>query len=152
MKIFVKTRWDNAPQTTHHIRKPPLPFWKHFLAPVSICVLLSGCVDDHGKGAMHAATSRCFSKYPLAKGTAYKRFSCIYQAHAQYGPDAMGTHAALLKQIDQASLRVGLDIDSGVLTVAEGETALHWVTRKAYYQASQHASPQEQPKTQGLRK
>ncbi|WP_237914817.1 hypothetical protein [Acetobacter senegalensis] len=64
----------------------------------------------------------------------------------------MGTHSALLQQIDQASLRVGLDIDSGVLTVAEGETALHWVTRKAYYQASQHASPPEQPQTQGLRK
>ncbi|WP_019088641.1 hypothetical protein [Acetobacter ascendens] len=114
---------------------------KPFLVAAFICTFLSGCADDQGKGAMHAAVSSCFSKYPLLKGTAYKRFSCIYQAHSQYGPAAMGDHYNLLLQIDLASLSVGQDIDEGVLTVKEGEAALHWVTAKAYYQASQNISP-----------
>ncbi|EGE47453.1 Hypothetical protein APO_1670 [Acetobacter pomorum DM001] len=111
---------------------------KYFLVVAFICMFLSGCADDHGKGAMHTSVSRCFSKYPLAKGTAYKRFSCIYQAHSQYGPVAMGEHYNLLLQVDLASLSVGQEIDEGILTVKEGETALHWVTAKAYYQASQN--------------
>lgn len=113
---------------------------KYCFVAASICLFLSGCADDQGKGEMHAAVSSCFSKHPLARGTAYKRFSCIYQAHSQYGPAAMGDHYNLLLQIDLASLNVGQDIDEGILSVKEGETALHWVTAKAYYQASHNIS------------
>ncbi|GCD49732.1 hypothetical protein SRCM100623_00601 [Acetobacter pasteurianus] len=52
----------------------------------------------------------------------------------------MGDHYNLLLQIDLASLNVGQDIDEGILNVKEGETALHWVTAKAYYQASHNTS------------
>lgn len=116
------------------------------LVTASVCVLLSGCVDDHGKGDMHAAVSDCFAKYPFAKGTAYQRFNCIYQAHFHYGPAAMGAQYYLLLQIDLASLNVGKDVDSGILTPEEGRTALHWVTDKAYAQASQHSWMTAQPK------
>ncbi|WP_231866659.1 hypothetical protein [Acetobacter malorum] len=94
-------------------------------------------MDDHGRGDMHEAVSECFSKYPFAKGTAYKQFNCIYQAHAHYGPVAMGAQYSLRLQVDLASLKVGQDVDSGILTPEEGKTTLHWVTDKAYTQASQ---------------
>jgi hypothetical protein len=109
-------------------------------------MLLSGCVDDHGKGEMHAAVSDCFAQYPFAKGTAYQRFDCIYQAHLRYGPEAMGTQSNLLLQIDLASLKVGKDVDAGLLTQEEGRTTLRWVTDKAFSQASRHtwATPNAQ--------
>ncbi|OUJ07885.1 hypothetical protein HK23_01095 [Acetobacter malorum] len=114
-----------------------VPLWTQCLAAVSVCLLASGCVDDHGRGDMHAAVSECFFKYPFAKGTAYQRFNCIYQAHAHYGPEAMGAQYSLRLQVDLASLKVGQDVDSGTLTPEEGKTTLRWVTDKAYAQASQ---------------
>lgn len=120
--------------------------WTKSLTTVSVCALLSGCVDDHGKGDMHAAVSGCFAKYPFAKGTAYQRFNCIYQAHSHYGPAAMGAQSYLLLQIDLASLNVGKDVDSGILTQQEGETALHWVTDKARSQTLRYSWAAAPPK------
>ncbi|MFT8803764.1 MAG: hypothetical protein ABF876_05590 [Acetobacter aceti] len=122
-----------------------IALWAQCLATASVCVLLAGCVDDHGKGDMHAAVSDCFAKYPFAKGTAYQRFSCIYQAHSHYGPAAMGAQYSLLLQVDLASLNVGKDVDSGVLTQEEGKATLHWVTDKAYTQASRYSRVATQP-------
>ncbi len=58
----------------------------------------------------------------------------------------MGPQYNLLLQIDLASLKVGKDVDSGILTPEEGRRALHWVTDKAYLQASQPAWAATQPK------
>ncbi|PCD79836.1 hypothetical protein [Acetobacter orleanensis] len=89
---------------------------------------------------MHAAVSNCFVHYPFAKGTAYQRFNCIYRVHSHYGPAALGPQSFLLLQIDVASLKVGQDVDSGVLTRDEGRTTLRWVTDKAFRQATQGPS------------
>lgn len=99
--------------------------------------LLCGCVDDQGRGAMHEAVSQCFAAYPFKKGSAYERFNCIALAHQHYGPAAMGPGYGLITQIDQASLSIGQDVDSGALDLPEAETALHWVTIKAQ-QAAQY--------------
>lgn len=96
---------------------------------------------------MHAAVSDCFAQYPFAQGTAYQRFNCIYQVHSHYGAAALGAQSRLLLQIDLASLKVGQDVDSGVLTQEQGRTTLRWVTDKAYRQASQ--SPIFSPPSQG---
>ncbi|MBB2200002.1 hypothetical protein [Gluconacetobacter tumulisoli] len=113
---------------------------KRLLAVAFLCAFSGACTDDHGKGALHAAVSRCFARYPFKKGTAYVRFSCIAGAHFRYGPDTIGTNYDLLSQVDMASLRIGLDVDTGTLSVPEAETALHWVTTKAQNQAIQRSN------------
>lgn len=146
MRNFPKTIHPTHSGEITHAAHPFVVLWTQCLAAALICVLLSGCVDDHGKGDMHAAVSDCFAKYPFAKGTAYQRFNCIYLAHFHYGPAAMGPQYNLLLQVDLASLKVGKDVDSGILTQEEGKRTLHWVTDKAYLQASQPAWATTQPK------
>ncbi|GAA4501250.1 hypothetical protein [Gluconacetobacter tumulicola] len=107
-----------------------------------LCALSAGCADDQGKGDLHAAVSRCFATYPFRKGTAYDRFNCIADAHLHYGPNALGPQYDLISQIDTASLRIGLDVDAGTLSVPEAEKELHWVTTKAQNQAIQRSNSQ----------
>lgn len=107
-----------------------------------LCALSAGCADDQGKGDLHAAVSRCFATYPFRKGTAYDRFSCIAGAHLHYGPDAVGPQYDLISQIDMASLRIGLDVDTGTLSMPEAEKELHWVTTKAQNEAIQRSTSQ----------
>ncbi|MBB2190241.1 hypothetical protein HLH34_09710 [Gluconacetobacter azotocaptans] len=104
------------------------------------CRISAACTDDHGKGAAHAAVSRCFARYPFKKGTAYDRFGCIAQAHFRYDPDAIGANYDLIAQVDMASLRIGLDVDAGTLSVPQAEAALHWVTTKAQDTAIQRSN------------
>ena len=106
-------------------------------ALILLTLLLAGCTDDQGRGAMHAAVSRCFSAYPFKKGSAYERFLCIALAHQHYGPSAAGAQYGLITQVDQASLSIGRDVDSGVLDLPAAETALHWITEKAQQTATQ---------------
>lgn len=101
------------------------------LAVAFLCALSTGCMGDQGKGDLHAAVSRCFGTYPFRKGTAYDRFTCITNAHLRYGPNAVGAQYDLISQIDMASLRIGLDVDAGTLSVPEAETELRWITIKA---------------------
>lgn len=105
----------------------------------ALSALLAGCVDDQGRGAMHEAVSRCFATYTFSRGSAYNRFSCIAQAHQHFGPSAMGASYGLIAQVDQAALRVGLDLDSGALDQAGAQAALHWVTLKAQEQEQEAA-------------
>ncbi|GFE94518.1 hypothetical protein DmAi_25770 [Acetobacter persici] len=134
-----------------HKSHPAPSIWSFHAARVfalfTVSLLLPGCTDDHGRGDMHAAVSECFSKYPFAKGTASQRFTCIYQAHTQYGSAALGAQSRLLLQIDLASLTVGQDVDSGVLTQEEGRTALRWVTEKAFSLASRNSQLTGAPQT-----
>jgi hypothetical protein len=106
-------------------------------ALIILTILLTGCTDDQGRGAMHEAVSRCFATYPFEKGSAYKRFLCIARAHQHYGPGAVGAQYGLITQVDQASLSIGRDIDSGALDLSAAKTALNWVTTKAQQAALQ---------------
>ncbi len=109
---------------------------RHILAVIVLCAFSAGCTDDdQGKGDLHTAVSRCFARYPFRKGTAYDRFTCITNAHLRYGPSAVGTNYDLISQVDLASLRIGLEVDAGTLSVPEAEKELHWVTTKAQTQA-----------------
>lgn len=124
---------------------------RRLLVIAFLCALSAGCADDQGKGDMHVAVSHCLAHYSFRKGSAYDRFSCIAGAHFRYGPNAVGTDYDLVSQIDMASLRIGLDVDAGTLSVPEAETELHWVTTKAQDQAHQRSntdSPAAQAKTQ----
>lgn len=107
-----------------------------------LTLLLTGCGDDLGRGAMHEAVSRCFAAYPFKKGSAYERFLCIALAHRHYGPSAVGAQYGLITQVDQASLSIGRDVDSGTLDLPEAETALNWVTSKAQNAALQTPTQQ----------
>ncbi|WP_230975567.1 hypothetical protein [Acetobacter garciniae] len=98
---------------------------------VVLCALPVACSDDQGSGAMHEAVSTCFARYPFKKGSAYDRFMCITEAHLKYGPNAIGPRYDLVSQVDLASLRIGLDVDAGTLTVPQAQTELNWVTTKA---------------------
>lgn len=107
--------------------------------------LLAGCANDQGRGAMHEAVSHCFAAYPFMKGSAYERFNCIALAHQHYGPAAMGPGYGLMTLVDQASLSIGQDVDSGALDLPEAETALHWVTVKAQQATLQPAGTNAAP-------
>jgi hypothetical protein len=113
---------------------------RRFLAAAVLCAFSAGCRDDHGTGALHTAVSRCLARYPLKRGTAYDRFSCIAEAHLRYGPGAIGPNYDLLSQVDMASLRIGLDVDAGTLGVPDAETELRWVTTKAQNKAIQRSN------------
>ncbi|MFT9257818.1 MAG: hypothetical protein ABF535_07060 [Acetobacter sp.] len=104
---------------------------KHLSGFAVLCALVAACTDDRGVGAMHAAVSQCFARYPFQKGTAYDRFMCITDAHLKYGPGAVGARYDLVSQVDLASLRIGLDVDSGTLSLPDARAALNWVTAKA---------------------
>ncbi|MBB2205889.1 hypothetical protein [Gluconacetobacter takamatsuzukensis] len=115
---------------------------RHGLAAIILCALSAGCVDDdRSQGELHAAVSHCLARYPFRKGTAYDRFTCITGAHLKSGPNAVGVNYDLISQIDMASLRIGLDVDTGTLSVPEAERELHWVTTKAQEQAARRSNP-----------
>ncbi|MBO1328559.1 hypothetical protein OQ496_09890 [Acetobacter suratthaniensis] len=115
-----------------------------------IGMLLAGCADDHGRGAMHEAVSGCFIAHPLQKGSAYDRFRCIALAHQHYGPAAIGENYGLIVLVDQAALSIGQEIDSGTLDLPAAETALHWVTIKAQQATVQPASISMPPAHQAI--